>query len=785
MPIAFPDVLTELAAILVITALLGFIVVRLKQPLLLGFIIAGILVGSSGLNWVRSAGQVHILAEIGLTMLLFVVGLRLDLHLIRSVGPVAAIVGLTQVVLTAAGGYGIAYLLGAGALPALYIAVALAFSSTIIVVKLLSDKREIDALHGRIALGILIVQDLLIVLAMIALSTLPTGGTTGSALTILTVIGKGLALLLGVGLASFFVLPKLLDRLAQSIELLMIFAISWALALATLSGALGFSKEVGAFIAGVALASTQYRDALGARLVSLRDFLLLFFFLELGAKLNLGALGSAALLTIPLSIFVLIGKPVVILGLMGLLGYRKRTSFLTAVSLAQISEFSFILAAMGASVGHIGQGTVGLITLTGLITIGLSTFAITNTQPLYERLSPYLRLFERRSNGKKEPGSNVALNHHDVLIFGLGRYGSIIAQELRARGRNVLGVDFDPQAVKAWNERNLPAIYGDAEDHEYLLSLPLATTRWVVSSVRDISVTRVLASGLQQAGYSGNVAFTAIDQSEAASLTELGADLVFMPFEDAAVQAVDLVVMKEDEITRKNMDKQIEAMTGHYVICGYGRMGQQIVKDLQQANVPHVVVESNPDQLPRLKEHNVPHLFGKASEDETLLKAGIKRAKGLISVAPTDEDNVFIVLTARVLNPHLFIVARSILEVNEDKLRRAGADRVMSPYILGGHRMAAAVIKPEVTDFIDLVISDDQSNIDVGHTIVPQGSPVVGKTLLNLGLWQNCGVTILAIRRDGVIHANPRPEHVIQAGDEIIFMGSQESITAASECIAK
>ena len=227
------------------------------------------------------------------------------------------------------------------------------------------------------------------------------------------------------------------------------------------------------------------------------------------------------------------------------------------------------------------------------------------------------------------------------------------------------------------------------------------------------------------------------------------------------------------------MDKLIDGLSEHYVICGFGRMGQQIVRDLQREGVPLVVVESNPEQLPKLAERNILHVIGEASEDETLLQAGIKRAKGLISVNPTDEDNVFIVLTARVLNPELFIVARSILEENEDKLRRAGADRVMSPYILGGRQMAAAVTKPEVMELVDLVLHSDSYDTCVGHPVIPEDSPHVGRSLLDLGLWQDCGVTVLAIRRAGDTHANPSPTHILNANDELICMGSQAQIDAA------
>lgn len=227
------------------------------------------------------------------------------------------------------------------------------------------------------------------------------------------------------------------------------------------------------------------------------------------------------------------------------------------------------------------------------------------------------------------------------------------------------------------------------------------------------------------------------------------------------------------------MDKLIEQMKDHFIICGYGRMGQQIVKDLSREKVPLVVVESNPEQLPKLEERNIPHVVGNASEDSTLLKAGVDRARGLISVLPTDEDNVFVVLTARVLNPNLYIVARSILKENEDKLRRAGANKVMSPYILGGRQMAAAVTKPEVMEFLELVLHSDQFDTNVAHITVSPNSPHVGQSLADLGLWQNCGVTVLAVRRGEEIHANPCPSYEIQAGDEVICIGSQAELENA------
>ncbi|MDX1655040.1 MAG: cation:proton antiporter, partial [Candidatus Competibacteraceae bacterium] len=267
----FSDVFSEVAALLLVAAGIGAVGLWLRQPLIVSFIAAGVLVGPAGLGWVTAADQIDLLAKFGIALLLFIVGLRLDLHLIRTMGPVALATGLGQVLFTSLFGFLIALGLGLPTLGALYVAVALTFSSTIIIVKLLSDKREIDALHGRIAVGFLIVQDLVVILVMIGLTALGADDAQGGlGWAMLWVLVKGLVFLGVIALLMRYALPWLTGQLARSRELLVLFAIAWAVTLAALGEALGFSKEVGAFLAGVSLASTPYREAIAARLVSLR-----------------------------------------------------------------------------------------------------------------------------------------------------------------------------------------------------------------------------------------------------------------------------------------------------------------------------------------------------------------------------------------------------------------------------------------------------------------------------------------------------------------------------------
>jgi Kef-type K+ transport system membrane component KefB len=541
----FDNAFYEVAALLVIAIIVGAIATLLRQPLIISFIAVGIIAGPAWLNIIEGQDAIELLANIGIALLLFVVGLKLDIGLIRQSGPVALYTGLGQVLFTSIIGFGIALLLGISMLHALYVAVALTFSSTIIIVKLLSDKREIDSLHGRIAIGLLIVQDIVVVLVMIGLTAFGAGeGDADSSL----LQEAGLVLLYGtlfvggIVLLTRYAIGPIFRIFARSQELLVLGAIGWALILAATGDMLGLSKEVGAFIAGVSLASTPFREAIGTRLVSLRDFLLLFFFLSLGADLDLSRLGDQVVPALVFSAFVLIGNPIIVMTITGLMGYRKRTGFLSGLTVAQISEFSLILAAMGLAVGHIDEDTLGLITLVGLITIGTSTYLILYSHPIYERIGKYLSIFEREHDIERELADDDSYQP-DIIVYGLGRYGGNLVQELKDRGHSVLGVDFDPEMVELWHRLGLHAQYGDAEDPEFPGTLPTGA-KWIISTMRDEHVSRALLHGLDHHGYPCNVAVTADQDSIAERLREEGAHLVLMPYPDAAKEAADVLDQK-------------------------------------------------------------------------------------------------------------------------------------------------------------------------------------------------------------------------------------------------
>jgi Kef-type K+ transport system membrane component KefB len=538
----------EFSLLLIISAFAGAIALFLRQPVLIAYIAVGIIVGPAVLGIVHAHEQIELLAQIGVSVLLFVVGLKLDIKHVKHIGPVALATGLGQLAFTIVFGFLIVLVLGKTVMEAIYVAVALTFSSTIIIVKLLSDKREIDSLHGRIAVGFLIVQDLAVVVAMMVMSTLRTGETGWFDLM------WSLSLRIAIAAVVLFVLmryvlPTVVGKMAHSLELMLIFAIAWGMSLAAIGEWAGFSKEAGAFLAGFSLASTDFRDAINSRLTAIRDFLLLFFFIDLGARLDFSTLGGEILPAAVLSAFVLIGNPLIVMAIMGYMGYRKRTGFLAGLTVAQISEFSIVFVAMGITLGHVGLETLGLTTLVGIVTIAISTYMILYSQKLYQKLEPLLGIFERKVAFREinTNGQGTLPFAPDVIVLGLGRYGGRLVKGLDDEGLQVLGVDFDPEVIRSFKSEGYRVTFGDGMESSFLESLPLRDARWIVSTFPDNASNRSVMHALSSQGFKGEVAVVARTDSDGLALKALGVPNVLYPTNSA----VDHVVATLTEIIQK------------------------------------------------------------------------------------------------------------------------------------------------------------------------------------------------------------------------------------------
>jgi len=537
------DSFAEVAALLALAAAVGAVALRLHQPLVVAFIGVGILVGPAAFGWVTARDEIDLLAQIGVAVLLFIVGLKLDVHLVRHLGPVALATGIGQIVFTSLFGALIALAMGMDAVKASYVAVALTFSSTIIIVKLLSDKREIDSLHGRIAMGFLIVQDIAVVIAMMAIGSSSTDAD-GSAWRVLALIAVKLGgAVVSITLVMRYVLPPLLGLLAKSQELLLLFSIAWGVALAATGEGAGFSREVGAFLAGFSLASSGFREAIGARLAGVRDFLLLFFFVDLGAKLDLSTLGAELGAAVVLALFVLIGNPLIVIAIMGYMGYRRRTGFLAGLTVAQISEFSIVFVAMGIQVGHVHADALGLVTLVGLVTIAASTYMILYSEHLYRLVGPLLGPFERARPFREMEveASQASTDRVEALVFGLGRYGGRLIADLLSRGVRVMGVDFDPEVTRELREQGVDVRFGDAEDPHLVETLPIRGVSAVVSTMPTGAANVALVKALRAGGYEGPIAVAVHNEGDGRAIEQAGATNLLYPYRDAADHAAELV----------------------------------------------------------------------------------------------------------------------------------------------------------------------------------------------------------------------------------------------------
>ena len=517
------DVFLEISLILGVATLVAAIMQLLKQPLIIGHIISGLLVGPAVLDLVKSVETVELFSHMGIALLLFIIGLGLNPRVIREVGKIAVMTGVGQIIFTVSIGFLVAQALGFGMMASVYIALGLAFSSTIIILKLLSDRKDTHRLYGKIATGFLLVQDIVAVLALVAITAI---GQDQSPVEILTTTMVRGALFIGaVAIVSVYVLPRLQNFLSKSQEFLFLFAIGWGFGVAAIAYAVGFSIEIGALAAGVALAGSPYAFEVGSKMRPLRDFFIVLFFIILGAELNLAAIGANLIPAIAFAILILIGNPIIVMTIMGLLGFKRKTGFKAGLTVAQISEFSLILLLLGREVGHIDDQIVAMMTLVAMVTIAVSTYLILYSDKVYEWLSPYLRIFER----KNSRGDEETSEEYDVVMFGFKAGSRSLIDSFKALDKKCLIVDYDPEVVDMLEKEGLPVLYGDGNDAELLSDLPFETTQLVIIAATEYETNALVAGHVLQRNPKVVVIAKAEEPHEAQDLYDIGVSYVMMP----------------------------------------------------------------------------------------------------------------------------------------------------------------------------------------------------------------------------------------------------------------
>lgn len=502
----------------------------IRLPSIVACLIAGILLGPV-FGLVEDSPALKVISEMGIVLLLFLVGMELSFDKIREVGPVAVAAGLGQVVFTAVVGWILCMILGFGLLEAVFLAVGLTFSSTVVVVKLLTDKNELNTLYGRIAVGIFLVQDLVVILVLTVLTGLAGAGDFQGAEAGATTdwgalalgIGRafgGMLLLLGVVLvASRWVLPRIFALVASSPTTLFIWSLGWCFAVVGLAYGLALSVELGAFFAGLSLAQLPYHSDLQHRIKPLMNFFVTVFFVSLGLKISPGGAVEAWWPIVVLSLFVLLGNPLIFMVIITRMGYGEKTAFFTSVTVAQISEFSFIFAAMGVAAGLVGETIMVITAMVGVLTIAGSAYMILYNDRCLEwcRRMRLLKVFRARQYEKpEEMAEAVGLTSDHVIVVGMNALGRRLCRDLHERGEQVLALDTDERKLAGLP---CPTLLGSAEYLDVLLQAGLPRAKLLVSALRIEEANELLAYRSRQFGVP--CAIHAVDISVLENLLEL------------------------------------------------------------------------------------------------------------------------------------------------------------------------------------------------------------------------------------------------------------------------
>ncbi|MBI5906822.1 cation:proton antiporter [Candidatus Saccharibacteria bacterium] len=555
------NIFSGLSLIIVIGAVVSVFMRSIRQPLMIGYIITGIIVGPAVLHITKSPDTLTVFGEIGIALLLFIIGLGMNPKVAREVGRPSIITAFSHMAITGVAGWAVLVLLGLGHRAAIFVAIGLTINSTIVALKLLSDKKEQGRLHGKLTVGISLVEDIIAAILLLFVAS----AHDGQWLSFGPLVGLAFKVAL-VGVAMYLlnkeVLPRAQKIIASDQELLFLTAIAIGLGSAALMAKIGLSMEVGALAAGVLLASQPYAQEVAARLRPLRDFFVIVFFIALGIQLTFNQFSELILPIIAGTIVVVLVKPFVIMACLGYLGYTKRTSFKTAAALSQVSEFSIIFLILANQKGLVDHQTVSLLTFIALASIAISTYLVTFSDKVYGLIEKHLDMFER----KKIEGEALPSERNDLVLFGYQRGGHEFISLFKKMKKKYVVIDYDPEIIDIIEQRKINYLYGDATDVELLEEAGVEKAQLVVSTIPDFQVSTFLLGFLKSKNPRAVAILHSDDPDEAAKLYKAGADYVILPHYIGSEQ-VSTFISKSGltkQSFRKQRAKHLEYLEKHY-----------------------------------------------------------------------------------------------------------------------------------------------------------------------------------------------------------------------------
>ncbi len=524
------NIFFQLAAVLTLSSALGYFVHRLKLPLVVAYLLAGVILTLFIPN-LHELAVFKFLPELGIALILFLIGMELDLREIRSLGVPIIVASLGQIFISTFAGFAIAGFLGFSQTESLYLGLGLSFSSTIVVIKLLLEKRDLASLYGKLSLGILLLEDLVAILVLMGISVGSSVFSTGlqNSMPLLMLVLKAIGLFFLTFLLSRFILERIFDAVAKSVELLFLTAVTWCFLFTTLAVWAGFSVVIGAFLAGVALASSPYHLQIEGKVKPLRDFFVTLFFVYLGTEAKVGDFLTYWPAILALTSYALFIKPVLFILILGSFGFRKHTFFQTALHLSQISEFSLVVLLVGFNAHLVTQPALSVMAAVAVLSIIASSVLISKAKWLFDLTSPVLNFFQ---HGKYthflESILEKDIDDH-IIVIGAHRVGGPIVEYLIKTKIPFIVMDFNPRVIENLRERGVDVIYGDIDDPEILDNLQLEKARLIISTAQDMSDNEYLLEEVKRRRLRAKVIVRAMDPDHAKALKALGADYVILP----------------------------------------------------------------------------------------------------------------------------------------------------------------------------------------------------------------------------------------------------------------
>ena len=536
----------EIGLVFIVAAVLAYIARFINQPMIPAYIISGILI-TPVLGLVTDTNIIAMISQIGVIFLLFIVGLEIDIQKIREVGKYVVIGSIVQVVLTVFATYFVFSYLGFNSVTSVYLGFIAAFSSTMVVVKLMSDFGELETIHARLVIGFLLMQDIIAVFALSSLGSIAQFSISTLAWAIL----KGFFVIILAILLGKYILPRIFKFAAKSQELLFISAIAacflFAIMFTSMTPAINFLEKIfsitlpetlhdlfnpglgftiGAFFAGVILGNLPYNFGIISKVKSVKDFFSIMFYVSLGMQVVFSGIASVIAPTIILFLIVIILKPLIILLICSLFGFKKRTSLFSALYMSQVSEFSLIIAFQGMSHGHIDNGVLTMSVIVMILSIASTSYYFQYAEKINRKLR-WLNFLEMLSRDNREP-SHYEKKKYNIILCGYNRIGYSILKSAAKQDKSILIVDYNPEVIRKLMAQKIPCVYGDIEDEQLLDEIKISDAELVISTVPEVAANILLIKKAKANG-NGIVFVTANQIEEAIRLYEAGADYVILP----------------------------------------------------------------------------------------------------------------------------------------------------------------------------------------------------------------------------------------------------------------